>query len=753
MVRAAYLNLPRRELHERAVRAVARLADCRVCPRDCGVNRLEDRWAACKTGRYAIVSSCFPHFGEENCLRGWNGSGTIFFSHCNLRCVFCLPPETRVTTDNGLVPIEKIFAAGRETDRPEVRRLDGSVRVATREGRWTPVAKAYRHRYSGELIRLKPYCCPPITLTPNHRLLVASKDGPTTVMRVEARALTKDHRLIIAAPEPLSEQITLEVAEILGEYEIERKLEPRRFPAEELVVLFGQRKLRGRWHRGDFGPREDATIAANELVIENGRVRFQTERRPGIPLRLPLDERLAWLLGLYCAEGCVTSDPNRPNSHHVVFSLGHGELDLVAKVRSLLHELFGVDPRVVRRRTTYSVEVGKASLGLLFRRLCGPRSREKRVPSQLVRTGPGVLRSFLDGVAAGDGWEGETHLVINTVSLELALGLYEVGLLLGMLPTYHEWKPPRTKKIEGRRVRQSNLHYVKFPRRNPETGRRRSRWRKTALGYLLPIHRLERVAYEGPVYNLEVHDPDHSYLAPFVAVANCQNWDISQGIKPGRSGTGATAREIAGMMLELQRLGCHNINFVTPEHVVPQVLEAVAVAVEGGLALPIVYNTSAYDALESLALMDGIVDIYMPDFKFWSAEVSRKYLKAEDYPGAARAAIQEMHRQVGDLVIDADGLARRGVLLRHLVMPGELDETRAILEWVARELGPGTYVNLMDQYSPAGAVNGRRYPELYRRLSADEFRQAREIAGDLGLRRLDERRSRPRLISRLRAVF
>ena len=233
----------------------------------------------------------------------------------------------------------------------------------------------------------------------------------------------------------------------------------------------------------------------------------------------------------------------------------------------------------------------------------------------------------------------------------------------------------------------------------------------------------------------------------------CQNWDISQGIKPGRSGRGVTAREIAGMMLELQRLGCHNINFVTPEHVVPQVIEAIAEAVEGGLTLPIIYNTSAYDALESLALMDGIVDIYMPDFKFWSHEVSRKYLKAEDYPKAARAAIAEMHRQVGDLVVDADGLARRGVLLRHLVMPGELDETRAILEWVARKLGPRVYVNLMDQYSPAGVVDGERYPELNRRLFSDEFRQAREIARDLGLRRLDERRSNPRLISRLRAVF
>lgn len=193
-------------------------------------------------------------------------------------------------------------------------------------------------------------------------------------------------------------------------------------------------------------------------------------------------------------------------------------------------------------------------------------------------------------------------------------------------------------------------------------------------------------------------------------------------------------------MLELQARGCHNINFVTPEHVVPQVLEAVAEAIAEGLAIPIVYNTSAYDALESIALMDGIVDIYMPDFKYWSPDKSQKYLKASDYPEAARAAIDEMHRQVGDLVVNADRLARRGVLLRHLVMPGELDETRSILEWVASDLGPKTYVNLMDQYRPAGAVSGSKYPELNRPLMSEEFLAAKEIARELGLRRLDERR-------------
>ncbi len=194
-------------------------------------------------------------------------------------------------------------------------------------------------------------------------------------------------------------------------------------------------------------------------------------------------------------------------------------------------------------------------------------------------------------------------------------------------------------------------------------------------------------------------------------------------------------------MLSLQARGCHNINLVTPEHVVPQVLEALVPAVEGGLRLPLVYNTSAYDALESLALLDGVVDIYMPDFKLWGRAAAARYLKAEDYPDAARAAIREMHRQVGPLQLDADGLARRGLLIRHLVMPGMLEETRSILEWIAGELGPDTYVNLMGQYHPAGKVSSDSYPEIDRRLALGELAEAEATARELGLTRLDSRRA------------
>jgi len=215
----------------------------------------------------------------------------------------------------------------------------------------------------------------------------------------------------------------------------------------------------------------------------------------------------------------------------------------------------------------------------------------------------------------------------------------------------------------------------------------------------------------------------------------CQNFDISQ--RP--AGAPVPPEGLARLMLELQALGCHNINLVTPEHVVPQVVEALAIAVEHGLSLPIVYNSSGYDGLASLALLDGLVDIYMPDFKVWRPETARRLLLAPDYPEVARQAIAEMHRQVGPLVLDEHGLAVRGVLVRHLVMPGLLDESRAIFEWLASALGPETYVNVMAQYHPAGKVLERpeRYADIARRLDESEYAAALELARRAGLWRFD----------------
>jgi len=208
----------------------------------------------------------------------------------------------------------------------------------------------------------------------------------------------------------------------------------------------------------------------------------------------------------------------------------------------------------------------------------------------------------------------------------------------------------------------------------------------------------------------------------------CQNYEISHSA----GGKAVDPADLATLMVRLAHLGCHNINLVTPTHVTWQIIEALPAAVAAGLRLPLVYNCGGYESVETLRLLEGIVDIYMPDFKFWSPELSRRYLNAEDYPEIARQAITEMYRQVGDLVIDDHGLARRGLLVRHLVMPGCLEDTRLILRFL-KELSPHTAVNVMAQYRPEGEVTSGRYEEINRPLSAAEYAEALEAAQGLRL--------------------
>ncbi len=212
----------------------------------------------------------------------------------------------------------------------------------------------------------------------------------------------------------------------------------------------------------------------------------------------------------------------------------------------------------------------------------------------------------------------------------------------------------------------------------------------------------------------------------------CQNYDISH--QPD-TGVEVDERGLAALMLGLQEKGCHNINLVTPSHIVPQIIGAVAIAAEGGLHLPIVYNSGGYDSPASLELLSGIVDIYMPDFKFWSVESGARYTGVGDYSEMARRALQTMHSQVGDLKIDDSGVATSGLLIRHLVMPGLLDETGGILEFIAHSLSKKSYVNIMDQYRPCGKAH--MFPELGRGIRREEFLQAIAIAKKVGLTRID----------------
>jgi putative pyruvate formate lyase activating enzyme len=220
----------------------------------------------------------------------------------------------------------------------------------------------------------------------------------------------------------------------------------------------------------------------------------------------------------------------------------------------------------------------------------------------------------------------------------------------------------------------------------------------------------------------------------------CQNYDISwQG-----QGREVTDEELATVMLALQVEGCHNINFVSPSHVVAQILGAIAIAAERGLHLPLVYNSGGYDSLEALRLLEGVIDIYMPDAKYGDSEPARSYSHVRDYAAFNQAALKEMHRQVGDLRFNKDGLAQRGLLVRHLILPNDIAGSAQVFRFLAEELSPDTYVNVMDQYRPC--FRAGKSPGLDRPLSRSEYEEALKSARRAGLRRLDQKeKSRLRL--------
>ena len=208
----------------------------------------------------------------------------------------------------------------------------------------------------------------------------------------------------------------------------------------------------------------------------------------------------------------------------------------------------------------------------------------------------------------------------------------------------------------------------------------------------------------------------------------CQNYDISiTGM-----GQEVDDEKLASIMLYLQKIGCHNINLVTPSHVVPQILKALDIAVNYGLNLPLVYNCSGYESIDTLRILKNIIDIYMPDFKFWDPDISKKYCHARDYPLVARKAVREMYDQVGDLKVDKAGIACSGLMVRHLVMPGNLDGTYHILKFLKEKISPRTHVNIMSQYHPMGEAN--KIKELSRSLTVEEYRKAVYMAKKFNLK-------------------
>jgi pyruvate formate lyase activating enzyme len=602
---------------------------------------------------------------------------------CNLACKFCFHPQTWIATSDGMRQMGDLFEDCAET----VPLGDGKVgfpeglQIWTRHARPSQVTKVFARPFEGELISLRAACCPPIKATPNHGIFAAHRDSLGEVRKVPAGELTREHYLVVPKRSAGTSHVEISSGNWLSRLEIpQRKVRGRRIESErpaQLLEMDGTsgvigatlgyhpayvRKLRGQLARGVLAPCESTRDTT--LIHQDGRVRFTGESSAGVPESLPLTSDLAWLLGIFCAEGAISRAPGRPDSPHVYFCFGLHEHDLIERTSRLLMEIFQARPLIVRRRTTMTVEVGQASIGGVFEALCGRGARDKQVPPPVLSAPVEVMRAFIEGYLAGDGRRTSTHAAGLTVSERLALGLFELGLHLDLLPTFFEHTPPATKVIQGRTVSQ-NKFYAR-----PE----HPKWRETDGHFLVPLTRIDRVPYSGPVYNLEVEDPDHSYVAPFLAVANCQNHDISKSRDMDRLMDTATPGAIARAAVET---GCRSVAFTYND--------------------PVIFAEYAMDAADACRAA-GVRTVAVTA-GYISPEPRREFYAKMD------AANVDLKGFTDDFYVKLTGSRLAPVLdtlvyLEHdtdvwyeittLLIPGKNDsdaELREECRWIARELG------------------------------------------------------------------
>jgi len=571
---------------------------CDVCPRACKmhdgqrglcfVRGVEDGEVRLYT--YGRSSGfCVDPIEKKPLNHFLPGTSVLSFgtAGCNLACKFCFHPDTLVSTTSGMRRIAELFdeCQDKVTDDHGDIGFPNSLHVWTRTGKSARVAKVFSHRHSGSLLSIKSACCPPIVLTANHKVFAAHRSNLESVERIEAGKLSPDHYLVVSKRTAARCEVRIDVSAVLASIEWSAHApRARRVPLTELTAALQSTGTSAQlgaslgYHRAyvrTLGSRLARGLLADEsprpvqLRLHEGRVKFSAEKGPGLPLHLELNPDLAWLLGFYCAEGSIGQNRKRPNSCSLVFSCGHHEQPLVERTARLLTQIFGLPTTIMNRRTTITVEARNSSLARLFEALCGRGAKRKQVPPQLLESPAEVIRAFLDGYFAGDGYFSPTHVVGNTVSQTLALGLFELGLHLDLLPSYFVHEGPPTYRIEGREVTQSTTFILKFTRhryeQRPPSVPERTIWRDVGDKFLVPVKKVETIPYEGPVYNLEVDDPDHSYLAPFLAVGNCQNWDMSKSREMDTLADSASPEQLAA---SAQRLECASVAYTYNDPVV-----------------------------------------------------------------------------------------------------------------------------------------------------------------------------------------
>lgn len=555
---------------------------------------------------------------------------------CDYHCAYCFPGDTPVLTPVGFLPISAIFDRAEPTATDSGVRTPQGVKVIAASGASRRVLKVFRHRYRGPVMVVKPMYLPVIRCTPDHRWLATMDPQGPEQQEVRARDLTVDHFLLVPKQSGSGERITLDVADLLGHVKPTFSIPRSLSPADVLGIMRASgsgessrsigtrlgkhasyiRHVRSKVRRGRW-----VYERTQGLATEGDTVRFPNEHSPGIPRLIDLDKTLARLLGFYCAEGSIHKSKRRPNSLNLVFSFGRTEEQLRAEVLECLIRIFGVHAREVHRPTVTAIEVTKSSLALLFETLCGKGAAGKRVPRQLFTADRSVQEAFLDACIASDGHEyAGGKLTVTTVSRDLAYGIATLVLQSGRLPSIYVAPKGASGRIQGRAVRRQPEQFSIVWYRERERSRK---FRETQSHFLVPVKSITMEAFEGDVFNLEV-EKEHSYVAGFCVVKNCQNALTSQALRD--PAMGVEPQEVTPAQIVDTALR-HRARILTSTYNEPLITSEWAVEVfkagkARGLTCSYVSNGNATP--EVLDYIRPWVDLYKVDLKGFDDKRYRK---------------------------------------------------------------------------------------------------------------------------------
>ncbi|HVG33051.1 MAG TPA: radical SAM protein [Pyrinomonadaceae bacterium] len=499
---------------------------------------------------YVAALACDPT-EKKPFFHALPGSDTLTFGMlgCDLHCAYCFTGDTIVITDRGPKTFEELFRSASRVDSYTDAEIGyhESLSAVTRSGSYQKVREIFKHPYRGQLVIVRPYYLPELRCTPDHRVY-ATNDVTVAPTLTQAGQLTDEHYLAIPRRYAFSSTQIVDVAHELSGHTVSYRVpwgltaavrqdiaeaSKRGETSRETGARLGKDASYIRHVRSKMARGLAQEVRSSGAIVEDSTVRFPNEHRPGIPASIPLDEDMARLLGLYCAEGSVCSDPTRPNSHVLNFSFSHAETELVDETVRLLRKCFGLKASRVTRTTTLAVAVNKSSAALLFKTLAGKGAGAKHVPQMLFDAHRPIVRAFLDAYVEGDGHRYQNGKIsVTTISRQMAYDIAWLALKLGYLPSVYDTPMAEQGLIQNRPVKRSAHQYTVVWYENPGVRRKAI---ETEDFYLVPLRDISFVEYDGDVYNMEVEE-EHNYLAGFFLVSNCQNFLTSQTLRDDAAG-------------------------------------------------------------------------------------------------------------------------------------------------------------------------------------------------------------------------